>query len=110
MSVRHITFLVPIYPITYITGVEWFHNECTLVFKDAQHFLSVTDDGLLRKALKFHRHCADDILSMAASIHTIPPNKISFQIPEKVTVVNFDVTASGIWKLQWWRPTQDPPS
>ena len=30
----------------------------------------------------------------------------SFQIPEKVTVANFD-TASGIWKLQWWRPTQD---
>ena len=33
-------------------------------------------------------------------------NKISFQIPRKVTVANFD-TASGIWKLQWWRPTQD---
>ena len=36
-------------------------------------------------------------------------NQISFQIPEKVTVANFD-TASGIWKLQWWRPTQDHPS
>ena len=29
--------------------------------------------------------------------------------PLQFSVVNFD-TASGVWKLQWWRPTRDPPS
>ena len=61
--------------------------------------------GKYNQGFEIPRHCADDILykrAVAAADTKFTRIKCSFQIPENVTVANFD-TASGIWKLQWWR-------
>ena len=69
------------------------------------HLSTQLVEGLSPRALKRHRHCADDILPKRAVVAADTKStriKCSFQIPEKVTVANFN-NAPSIWKLQWWR-------
>ena len=62
------------------------HEFRSIFYENKKWFMGII------KALKLHRHCADDILSMAASYTRSPDTRKSH------CIANFD-TASGIWKL-----------